>query len=144
MGGRLKRTVIVCEQALLFGRASRECASEGVAASRLALLSQIGTFARRLGSLLPCVADFRQNNCYSATLRYTPWILSHIIHIQLPKIIIFFLDQAATDLLVHQKQLTVGIPQGGHEEVITRLVDCQVMQNRVRIQSCEQNLLICD
>ena len=33
IGGRLKRTVIACEQALLFGRASRECASEGVAAS---------------------------------------------------------------------------------------------------------------
>ena len=84
MGGRLKRTVIACEQALLFGRASRECASEGVAASPPArafsrdslLLSQIGKFARRLGSLLPCVAHFRQNNCYSATLRYTPWILS--------------------------------------------------------------------
>lgn len=34
--------------------------------------------------------------------------------------VFFFLYQAATDLLVHQKQLTVGIPQGGHEEVITR------------------------
>jgi len=36
--------------------------------------------------------------------------------------VFFFLYQAATDLLVHQKQLTVGIPQGGHEEVITRSV----------------------
>ena len=114
-------------------RGRRGFAARSRVLARLALLSQIGKFARRLGSLLPCVVDFRQNNCYSATLRYTPWILSHIIHIQLPKIIIFFLDQAATDLLVHQKQLTVGIPQGGHEEVITRLVDCQVMQNRVRI-----------
>ena len=125
-------------------RGPRGFAARSRVLARLALLSQIGKFARRLGSLLPCVADFRQNNCYSATLRYTPWILSHIIHIQLPKIIKFFLDQAATDLLVHQKQLTVGIPQGGHEEVITRLVDCQAMQNRVRIQSCEQNLLMCD
>lgn len=40
--------------------------------------------------------------------------------------IFFFVYQAATDLLVHQKQLTVGIPQGGHEEVITR----QVLQNK--------------
>ena len=41
------------------------------------------------------------------------------------KVVMMFsssLHQAATDLLVHQKQLTVGIPQGGHEEVITRWI----------------------
>ncbi|XP_032231174.1 phosphorylase b kinase regulatory subunit alpha, liver isoform isoform X3 [Nematostella vectensis] len=30
------------------------------------------------------------------------------------------LSEACTDILVHQKQITVGIPQDGHEEVITR------------------------
>ncbi|CAH3142471.1 unnamed protein product, partial [Porites evermanni] len=39
------------------------------------------------------------------------------------------LAEAATDLLVHQKQLTVGIPQGGHEEVITRPLPPDEMKN---------------
>ncbi|XP_020618815.1 phosphorylase b kinase regulatory subunit alpha, liver isoform-like [Orbicella faveolata] len=39
------------------------------------------------------------------------------------------LAEAATDLLVHQKQLTVGIPQGGHEEVITRPLPQEEMKN---------------
>lgn len=39
------------------------------------------------------------------------------------------LAEAATDLLVHQKQLTVGIPQGGHEEVITRPLPQEDMKN---------------
>lgn len=39
------------------------------------------------------------------------------------------LAEAATDLLVHQKQLTVGIPQSGHEEVITRPLPPDEMKN---------------
>lgn len=39
------------------------------------------------------------------------------------------LAEAATDLLVHQKQLTVGIPQAGHEEVITRPLPPDEMKN---------------
>ena len=45
------RLALACEQALLFGRASRERASEGPRSrvlERLALLAQIGELARRL------------------------------------------------------------------------------------------------